>query len=57
LPAKFKKLISLHRPIDKLTYATGADPAKRFEKLSRFCKQNGLDEEREFFEKSLAALR
>jgi len=41
----------------KLCYATGADPAKRFEKLIRFCKQNGLEEEREFFEKSLAALR
>jgi archaemetzincin len=41
----------------KLCHATGADPARRFEKLIEFCKTNGLDEEREFYEKSLAALK
>jgi archaemetzincin len=40
----------------KLCYATGAKPAKRFEKLIEFCKTNGLDEERKFYEKSLKAI-
>jgi archaemetzincin len=41
----------------KLTWATGVDPADRFEKLAEFCKENGLVREQEFFEKSLAKLR
>ena len=41
----------------KLCYATGADPQKRFEKLIAFCKANGLKPEREFYEKSLSAMR
>jgi archaemetzincin len=41
----------------KLCHATGADPEKRYEKLIEFCKKHGLDEERAFYEKSLAALR
>ena len=41
----------------KLSYATGADPKKRFEKLIAFCKANGLEQEQAFYEKSLAALR
>ncbi len=41
----------------KLCWATKADPKERFEKLIHFCKRNGLDGERQFYEKSLAALR
>jgi archaemetzincin len=41
----------------KLCYATGADPAKRFEKLIEFYKAHGLKAEQEFCEKSLAVLR
>lgn len=41
----------------KLLYATGARPEKRFRKLIEFCKKNGLDEEREFYEKSLEAIK
>jgi len=41
----------------KLCYATGVDPAKRFEKLIAFCKKNGLKKEEAFYRKSLAALR
>jgi archaemetzincin len=40
----------------KLSWATGADPAKRFERLIAFAKENGLKPEQEFYEKSLAAL-
>jgi hypothetical protein len=41
----------------KLCYATGADPAKRFEKLIQFYQAHGLKAEQEFCEKSLATLR
>jgi archaemetzincin len=41
----------------KLCWATKVDPEQRFEKLIAFCEANGLSKEREFFEKSLAALR
>ena len=41
----------------KLCYATGADPQKRFEKLTAFCKANGLKAEQEFYEKLLQTLR
>ncbi|MCD4728023.1 MAG: archaemetzincin [Pirellulales bacterium] len=41
----------------KLCYATGADPAKRFESLVKFYKVSGLKAEREFCEKSLDLLR
>lgn len=41
----------------KLCWATKVDPRERFEKLIAFCKSNGLENEREFNEKSLAALR
>ncbi len=40
----------------KLCHATGADPAKRFRQLVVFYKAHGLKEEREFCEKSLAAM-
>ena len=41
----------------KLCYATGADPAKRFEQLIAFYKANDLPAEREFCEKSLKLWR
>jgi len=41
----------------KLAWATKVDPQERFEKLIEFCEANGLEKERQFFEKSLAALR
>jgi archaemetzincin len=40
----------------KLCYATGADPAKRFQALIEFHKKHGLKAEQDFCEKSLAAL-
>jgi archaemetzincin len=40
----------------KLCWATGADPAKRYEKLALFCKEHKLEPERRFYEKSLAVL-
>ena len=41
----------------KLCYATGADPAKRFERLAAFYREHGFKAEQEFCEKSLQALR
>ena len=41
----------------KLCYATGADPAKRFQQLIEFYKAHGLKAEQEFCEKSLAAMK
>jgi archaemetzincin len=41
----------------KLCWATKTDPLERFRQLAAFCKEHGLEEERAFFEKSLAALR
>jgi archaemetzincin len=41
----------------KLVYATGVDPVSRYEKLADWCKQNGLDPEAQFYEKSLRLLR
>jgi archaemetzincin len=41
----------------KLSHATGADLETRFEKLIAFCRATGLEEQQQFYEKSLAALR
>lgn len=41
----------------KLVYAAGADPVSRYEKLADWCKQNGLEPERQFYEKALQQLR
>ncbi len=41
----------------KLCHATGADPQKRFEKLTAFCRTHALKTEQELFQKSLNALR
>jgi archaemetzincin len=40
----------------KLCWATGVDPAARFERLAVFCRDNGLTEEQAFFEKSLRVI-
>ena len=41
----------------KLCYATGADAAPRYEKLTAFCKANGLKREQQKYEKLLEAMR
>jgi archaemetzincin len=40
----------------KLCWATGADPAQRYGRLAEFAKQQGLDDEAAFYEKSAAAI-
>jgi len=40
----------------KVCWATGADPVERYERLAEFCKAHGLEEEAEFYRRSLAAL-
>lgn len=40
----------------KLCWATGAKPAEQFVKLAQFCAEQGLEEERAFYERSLQAL-
>ncbi len=41
----------------KLTWATKVEPIARYQRLAAFCKENGLTEEAEFFQKSIAAMR
>jgi archaemetzincin len=41
----------------KFCYATGADPAKRYEKLIALCSKHGLKAEEDFYRKLLEALR
>jgi archaemetzincin len=41
----------------KLCHATKAKPDVRFKKLIEFCKKNGLEKDREFYEKSLKQLQ
>jgi len=41
----------------KLCWCTRTDPAERYEKLIEFCRDNKLEPEQEFFEKSLKVLR
>jgi archaemetzincin len=41
----------------KLCYATGADPARRFQRLITFYKTHGLKAEQEFCERSLAVMQ
>jgi archaemetzincin len=43
--------------LGKLCHATGADPLKRYEALAAFCKEHGLKQEAEFYEKSAAKLK
>jgi archaemetzincin len=40
----------------KICWATGADPAERFRKLAAFCKEQGLEPQQAFYEKSIAQL-
>jgi archaemetzincin len=40
----------------KVVWATRADPRRRYEALAAFCKEQGLETEAAFFEKSIAAL-
>ncbi len=43
--------------VSKVSWATGADPVKRYEKLAEFCERHGLKEEVEFYRKSVEALK
>ena len=40
----------------KVSWATGADPIERYEKLADFCQSHGLDDEADFYKRSLHAL-
>ena len=40
----------------KLTWATGGEPIGRYQRLAAFCRENGLEEEAEFFAESIAVL-
>lgn len=42
--------------VAKVCWATGADPRVRFDELATFCKDHGLEAEREFYETSANAL-
>jgi archaemetzincin len=41
----------------KVCWGAGYDPAERFARLAEFCRERGLERERGFYERSLAALR
>jgi len=40
----------------KVCWATGADPVERHRKLADFCQSHGLDDEADFYKRSLHAL-
>jgi len=40
----------------KLCWATDAKPSEQFKKLAKFCKEQGLEDEAEFYERSLTAV-
>ncbi len=40
----------------KVLWATGADSAKRFRTLAKFCHQHGLQHESEYYDKALKVL-
>ena len=40
----------------KLCFATKADPRKRYQRLAAFCKDHGLKQEQEFYQRSLKAI-
>ncbi len=40
----------------KICWATNCDPVERFRELAEFCEQQGFDTEKQFYERSLAAL-
>lgn len=40
----------------KVCFATGADPVERYRKLAEFCEKHNLEDEAEFYRRSLAAL-
>lgn len=42
--------------VAKVCWATGADPVERYRGLMEFCAKNGLEEERGFYERSIAVL-
>lgn len=42
--------------IAKVCWATNTDPIDRFHTLAQFCRENGLNREKDFYEKSIAVL-
>jgi archaemetzincin len=42
--------------VAKICWATGCDPAARFRKLAEFCREQKLETEQKFYEKSLEAV-
>jgi len=42
--------------VAKICWSTGSDPAKRFRELAGFCSKHGLEDEADFYERSLKAL-
>jgi len=42
--------------VAKMAYISKTDPVKRYAKLAKFCRENNLDEEAGFFERSIKAL-
>ncbi len=42
--------------VAKVCWATGARPIERYNRLADFCEQHGLDDEAEFFRRSIATL-
>lgn len=43
--------------VAKICWATGCDPVKRFEDLAEFCKEQKLETEAEFYERSMEAVK
>jgi archaemetzincin len=43
--------------VGKVLWATGNNPIKRFQKLIKFCKENDLKDEQQFYTKSLKTLQ
>jgi len=42
--------------VAKVCWMSGLEPVERYKKLAEFCKEDGLKEEQEFYEKSIKAL-
>jgi archaemetzincin len=51
-----RPLVMCPECLKKLLWATKADPVERFESLGEFCDEHSLEQERDFFDKSLKVL-
>ncbi|MFW6107338.1 MAG: archaemetzincin [bacterium] len=43
--------------VSKIWWITGANPIERYRRLADFCNEHGLQEQRDFYQKSIQALR